>query len=248
MKKLLLLATICSSLLATAGVWDKIKVKGKKVNYKAAISRQKAKVEAQKREALMRSQMQSSNITSGVGAVGARSIGSTSSTISTCHTYCGNSRISHPCSIKPKCAQNSLSDSPFIRGCTDPKASNFNPKAKHNNGSCTYSQTGYTGAARSLGSTVAMGCKDPQASNYNPKAISHQASACTYDKKACQTLCNGSVVFYNCGGQKPACSESTSKTTCSTTCPGGSIVSHACGQKPICPVRVPGAANVSPSF
>ena len=54
---------------------------------------------------------------------------------------------------------------PLIDGCTDPSASNYNPNAQNDNGSCEY---------------YIYGCTDPRANNYDPNATALDAS-CTYD-------------------------------------------------------------------
>jgi hypothetical protein len=65
-----------------------------------------------------------------------------------------------------------------IEGCTDPDATNFNPNATVNNGSCNY-RYGCTDinadnfdayATRDDGSCYISGCTDPDAVNYNPDA------------------------------------------------------------------------------
>jgi subtilisin family serine protease len=54
---------------------------------------------------------------------------------------------------------------PPILGCTDPRASNYNPEATIDNGSCKYSHI--------------PGCTDPGASNYNPQATIDDGSCIT---------------------------------------------------------------------
>jgi len=58
--------------------------------------------------------------------------------------------------------------SDVVLGCTDPQASNYNPDATHNNGSCLYIEN------------VRKGCTDPLALNYNPNAIVDDGS-CLYE-------------------------------------------------------------------
>ena len=56
-----------------------------------------------------------------------------------------------------------------IFGCTDPSANNYNPNANTDNGSCTYD---------------IFGCTDPLANNFNPDANIDNGS-CTYDIFGC---------------------------------------------------------------
>ena len=52
-----------------------------------------------------------------------------------------------------------------VPGCTDSSATNYNPSATLNDGSCTY---------------VIYGCMDSTATNYNPAATSQMGVTCTY--------------------------------------------------------------------
>ncbi|MFH0701709.1 MAG: hypothetical protein V2A62_04695 [Candidatus Woesearchaeota archaeon] len=57
---------------------------------------------------------------------------------------------------------------PDVLGCTDPKATNYNPLATKDDGSCKYAPVDV------------LGCTDPKADNYNPLATKDDGS-CTYD-------------------------------------------------------------------
>ena len=56
-----------------------------------------------------------------------------------------------------------------VRGCTDPKAVNFNEAATINDGSCEY-----------IDRIVVKGCMNPKATNYNPSATEDDGS-CTFE-------------------------------------------------------------------
>ena len=56
-----------------------------------------------------------------------------------------------------------------VKGCTDPKALNFNEAATVNDGTCEYRDT-----------IVIKGCTNPKATNYNPKANEDDGS-CTFE-------------------------------------------------------------------
>lgn len=79
---------------------------------------------------------------------------------------------------------------PPISGCTDPSATNYNPAATIDDGSCAYPVYGCTdpsaanynpAATIDDGSCVygVLGCTDPTANNYNPDATINDGS-CTY--------------------------------------------------------------------
>jgi gliding motility-associated-like protein len=82
-----------------------------------------------------------------------------------------------------------------IYGCTDPNASNYDPNAEWDNGSCEYNIYGCTNdtalnynpdANVDDGSCIydIPGCTDPSANNYNPLATINDGS-CTYDILGC---------------------------------------------------------------
>ncbi len=96
---------------------------------------------------------------------------------------------------------------PVVPGCTGPGATNYNPLATVDDGSCTYP----------AGSTP--GCTDSSASNYNPAASANDGS--------CKYKCsNGSLV-----SNPSQCSAGPGSYTCSdgtvvsdpSTCPSGSV-------------------------
>ncbi len=82
-----------------------------------------------------------------------------------------------------------------IYGCTDPDASNYDPVAEWDDGSCEYNIYGCTDVTAlnynpdanvDDGSCVydVFGCTDPSANNYNPLATINDGS-CTYDILGC---------------------------------------------------------------
>jgi hypothetical protein len=76
----------------------------------------------------------------------------------------------------------------IIEGCTDPLASNFNPNANYEDGSCFY----------------AVGCTDPLANNYDPIAVLEEINECIYsadivyylDYSAAQYMLNWGISYY----------------------------------------------------
>lgn len=109
-----------------------------------------------------------------------------------------------------------------ILGCTDPEATNYDPSATVNDGSCIYNED-------------ILGCTDASACNYNPDATVNDGScdyscygctepgACNYDPDA--TINNGSC-DYSCLGctDSTACNYDPDATidngSCSFTCYG----------------------------
>ena len=84
-----------------------------------------------------------------------------------------------------------------IYGCTDPTATNYNPSANIDDGSCIY---------------PVYGCTDPTATNYNPSATVNDGSClyCTYgciDSTATNynplATCNDNSCIYTCGSPQP---------------------------------------------
>ena len=68
---------------------------------------------------------------------------------------------------------------PYLEGCTDPTACNYNPNASVDDGSC-----------------VPGGCNDPVACNYDPGAACTNACEYTID---CSGICGGNAITDNCG-------------------------------------------------
>ncbi|NMF58420.1 hypothetical protein [Pseudanabaena yagii] len=68
-------------------------------------------------------------------------------------------------------------------GCTDPLATNYNPNANINDGSCIY---------------PVYGCTNPNATNYNPDATVDDGS-CSFD---CQSIDVSVVEFTGCGSDR----------------------------------------------
>jgi len=108
----------------------------------------------------------------------------------------------------------SISCGDFISGCTDPYASNYNPAALSDDGSCIYGGcTDSTAANYDPFATTddgscfdwVMGCTNPMASNYNPAANSDDGSCiiegCTdataQNYNANATVDNGSCTYCN---------------------------------------------------
>jgi serine/threonine protein kinase len=80
-----------------------------------------------------------------------------------------------------------------VYGCTNPKASNYNPKATFDDGSCVFNVNGCTDSkAINYNSQATIddgsclyqvyGCMDPKAKNYNPRATISDGS-CRYETK-----------------------------------------------------------------
>ena len=96
---------------------------------------------------------------------------------------------------------------PPVLGCTDPDATNFNPNATQDDGSCTYPVPGCTNPVATNYNPLATvddgscvfppdpvpGCTDPDAINYNPNATTDDGS-CTYPVLGCT---NPNATNYN---------------------------------------------------
>ena len=86
-----------------------------------------------------------------------------------CQAVCAIT-VADPC---PVCKQ---LDPPYIAGCCDATAVNYNPLATCNDGSCAYSCP----SCKQLDPPYIAGCCDYTATNYNPSATCDDGS-CTYD-------------------------------------------------------------------
>lgn len=72
--------------------------------------------------------------------------------------------------------------SQIVKGCTDPNATNYNPLANTDNGTCKYK-----------GSTPVYGCTDVNAINFNPLATNNDNS-CLYNNPTTQTyICSDGI-------------------------------------------------------
>ena len=73
-----------------------------------------------------------------------------------------------PETIGEEYSSSNIAHDPFIAGCTDITAENYNPDASVDDGNCTYSPD------------LIYGCTDPEAENYNPDAT-YEDGTCTYE-------------------------------------------------------------------
>lgn len=82
-------------------------------------------------------------------------------------------------------------------GCIDQTATNFNPEANQDDGSCQYSETTTEPTASSSEPTIILGCRDQVALNYNLQATQDDGS-CTYPEPAIILGClDQTAINYN---------------------------------------------------
>ena len=81
----------------------------------------------------------------------------------------------------------------IVYGCTDPEAVNYDPQATHDNGRCNILNQNNTGENNETATneTVA-GCMDQDANNYNDKATEDDGS-CEYEEE--ESSCNHTEVY-----------------------------------------------------
>ena len=82
--------------------------------------------------------------------------------------------------------------SSLVYGCTDPLATNYDPLANVNNGTCCYGNP--------------TGCMDPNANNFDPCATTPCSGCCTYDgcpASVVNALNAGCSSFYEAGSTTP---------------------------------------------
>ena len=81
------------------------------------------------------------------------------------------------------CNTEDLTPSEIILGCTDPSASNFNPNATLDDGSCNFI------------SSQISGCTDSDALNYNLDAVIEDCS-CIYELCPPNTVIQSGILYY----------------------------------------------------
>jgi hypothetical protein len=72
-------------------------------------------------------------------------------------------------------------------GCTDPNAINYDPTATQDDGSCVYQSNSFTITVQDIGdedNPIILGCTDPTAINYDPTATADDGS-CVYPVSGC---------------------------------------------------------------
>ena len=94
-----------------------------------------------------------------------------------CNNVCFGTAIENECGCV---GGNTGLELDFCHGCTDPAASNFDPEATVDDGSCEY---------------IILGCTDPEACNFNPEA-NEDDGTCLYDD--CAGECGGLAFLDDC--------------------------------------------------
>jgi hypothetical protein len=104
---------------------------------------------------------------------------------------------------------------PPVYGCTDSTATNYNPSATNNDGSCTYS------------TTPVYGCDDPSATNFNSVATANDGSCiyptCTGVSTPSASLCSGDSTGLSGDVPKQLVDNCTPTTKCEYTCNSGFV-------------------------
>lgn len=80
----------------------------------------------------------------------------------------------------------------IVYGCTNPEAVNYDPQATHDNGRCNILNQNGTGENNETTNETVYGCMDPEANNYNDKAEEDDGS-CEYEEE--ESTCNHTEVY-----------------------------------------------------
>lgn len=190
LKKMMPLFLVALTLLPLdAFSWGGMKnKKGKAAVNSAAIQtiRERNIKRKAERSAILAAQEQAAASRSVVGASAAAPAGNPLSNVTEtgagpaglCYTVCSGAKISHPCGVAPRC-QNTAA---FVRGCTNSSATNYNPNAKADDGSCQFNQLN----------------QQLQAQTAQP------INAAPSPQATCKAKCNGFEISYVCGSE-PYC-------------------------------------------